>query len=185
MHLIYSVHENHNLSWVTDTNELFHDILIYWDAPVCVCMYMYIYVCMYVCMYMYVNNVHKYNWILHKIYLISCIIYIYIFNLIFSVGSLSSEDHDFDPTAEMLVHDFDDERTLDEEEMRECESSGSSEISDLEKVCLDVHFFFLPTHMSISFRDSDYFDIVVANNIWPGWHYQNKHCVHYQCINIG
>ncbi len=25
--------------------------------------------------------------------------------------------------------------------MRECESSGSSEISDLEKVCLDVNFF--------------------------------------------
>ncbi|XP_016423129.1 mesoderm induction early response protein 3-like [Sinocyclocheilus rhinocerous] len=49
------------------------------------------------------------------------------------VGSLSSEDHDFDPTAEMLVHDFDDERTLEEEEMREGESSGSSEIADLEK----------------------------------------------------
>uniref|UniRef100_A0A9J7XUL8 Mesoderm induction early response 1, family member 3 a n=1 Tax=Cyprinus carpio carpio TaxID=630221 RepID=A0A9J7XUL8_CYPCA len=33
----------------------------------------------------------------------------------------------------MLVHDFDDERTLEEEEMREAESSGSSEIADLEK----------------------------------------------------
>uniref|UniRef100_A0A673N258 Mesoderm induction early response 1, family member 3 a n=1 Tax=Sinocyclocheilus rhinocerous TaxID=307959 RepID=A0A673N258_9TELE len=33
----------------------------------------------------------------------------------------------------MLVHDFDDERTLEEEEMREGESSGSSEIADLEK----------------------------------------------------
>ncbi len=82
--------------------------------------------------------------------------------MIFSVGSLSSEDHDFDPTAEMLVHDFDDERTLEEEEMRECESSGSSEISDLEKVWLDVNFFW-PTHMSISFSDSDYFDIVAKN----------------------
>ncbi|XP_016362476.1 mesoderm induction early response protein 3a isoform X1 [Sinocyclocheilus anshuiensis] len=49
------------------------------------------------------------------------------------VGSLSSEDHDFDPTAEMLVHDFDDEHTLEEEEMREGGSSGSSEIADLEK----------------------------------------------------
>ncbi|XP_056592873.1 mesoderm induction early response protein 3a [Triplophysa dalaica] len=47
------------------------------------------------------------------------------------VGSLSSEDHDFDPTAEMLVHDYDDEQTLEEEEMRE--SDGSSEIADLEK----------------------------------------------------
>uniref|UniRef100_A0A8C1W6N7 Mesoderm induction early response 1, family member 3 a n=1 Tax=Cyprinus carpio TaxID=7962 RepID=A0A8C1W6N7_CYPCA len=55
------------------------------------------------------------------------------FDLIFLVGSLSSDDHDFDPTAEMLVHDFDDERTLEEEEMREAESSGSSEIADLEK----------------------------------------------------
>uniref|UniRef100_A0A8C2JI26 Mesoderm induction early response 1, family member 3 a n=1 Tax=Cyprinus carpio TaxID=7962 RepID=A0A8C2JI26_CYPCA len=33
----------------------------------------------------------------------------------------------------MLVHDFDDERTLEEEEMRDGESSGSSEIDDLEK----------------------------------------------------
>lgn len=51
-----------------------------------------------------------------------------------AVGSLSSEDHDFDPTAEMLVHDYDDEHTLEEEEMREGESNGSSEIADLEKV---------------------------------------------------
>ncbi len=27
-------HEFHNLSWITEINELFHDILIYWDAPV-------------------------------------------------------------------------------------------------------------------------------------------------------
>nr|AAH97247.1 Zgc:114199 [Danio rerio] len=33
----------------------------------------------------------------------------------------------------MLVHDYDDERTLEEEEMREGESNGSSEIADLEK----------------------------------------------------
>ncbi len=25
---------NHNLSWITEINELFHNILIYWDAPV-------------------------------------------------------------------------------------------------------------------------------------------------------
>ncbi len=24
----------HNLSWITEINEFFHDILIYWDAPV-------------------------------------------------------------------------------------------------------------------------------------------------------
>ncbi len=32
MHLIYLIHEFHNLSWITEINELFHNILIYWDA---------------------------------------------------------------------------------------------------------------------------------------------------------
>ncbi|XP_054666067.1 mesoderm induction early response protein 3 isoform X1 [Grus americana] len=49
------------------------------------------------------------------------------------VGSLSSEDHDFDPSAEMLVHDYDDERTLEEEEMMEESKNFNSEIEDLEK----------------------------------------------------
>ncbi|XP_060091949.1 mesoderm induction early response protein 3 isoform X1 [Heteronotia binoei] len=49
------------------------------------------------------------------------------------VGSLSSEDHDFDPTAEMLVHDYDDERTLEEEEMMDEGKNFNSEIEDLEK----------------------------------------------------
>ncbi|ETE72819.1 Mesoderm induction early response protein 3, partial [Ophiophagus hannah] len=49
------------------------------------------------------------------------------------IGSLSSEDHDFDPTAEMLVHDYDDERTLEEEEMMDEGKNFSSEIEDLEK----------------------------------------------------
>ncbi len=35
MHWIYLIHEFHNLSWITKINELVHDILIYWDAPVC------------------------------------------------------------------------------------------------------------------------------------------------------
>ncbi len=34
MHWIYLIHEFHNLSWITEINELLHDILIYWDAPV-------------------------------------------------------------------------------------------------------------------------------------------------------
>ncbi len=34
MHWIYLIHEFHNLSWITEINELFHDILIYWDALV-------------------------------------------------------------------------------------------------------------------------------------------------------
>ncbi len=31
---IYLIHKFHNLSWITEINELFHNILIYWDAPV-------------------------------------------------------------------------------------------------------------------------------------------------------
>ncbi len=27
------IHEFHNLSWITEIKELFHDILIYWDVP--------------------------------------------------------------------------------------------------------------------------------------------------------
>lgn len=51
-----------------------------------------------------------------------------------AVGSLSSEDHDFDPTAEMLVHEYDDERTLEEEESLEGGGNFRSEIADLERV---------------------------------------------------
>ncbi len=40
MHWIYLIHEFHNLSWITEINELFYDILIYWDAPI----YIYIYI---------------------------------------------------------------------------------------------------------------------------------------------
>ncbi len=34
MHWIYLIHKFHNLIWITEINELFLDILIYWDAPV-------------------------------------------------------------------------------------------------------------------------------------------------------
>ncbi|CAG5897014.1 mesoderm induction early response protein 1b isoform 2-T2 [Menidia menidia] len=46
-------------------------------------------------------------------------------------GSAGSDDHDFDPSADMLVHDFDDERTLDEEEMLAADETNSNEIEDL------------------------------------------------------
>ncbi|KAG9334740.1 hypothetical protein JZ751_006577 [Albula glossodonta] len=49
------------------------------------------------------------------------------------VGSLSSEDHDFDPSAEMLVHDYDDEQTLEDEELQDGEKSFGAEIAVLEK----------------------------------------------------
>ncbi|KAF4112279.1 mesoderm induction early response protein 1a isoform X1 [Onychostoma macrolepis] len=42
-----------------------------------------------------------------------------------------TEDRDFDPSADMLVHDFDDERTLEEEEKLEGETNFSAEIDDL------------------------------------------------------
>ncbi|XP_040911049.1 mesoderm induction early response protein 1b isoform X2 [Toxotes jaculatrix] len=47
-------------------------------------------------------------------------------------GSAGSDDHDFDPSADMLVHDFDDERTLEEEEMLEAaDDTNANEIEDL------------------------------------------------------
>ncbi|XP_034411065.1 mesoderm induction early response protein 1b isoform X2 [Cyclopterus lumpus] len=47
-------------------------------------------------------------------------------------GSAGSVDHDFDPSADMLVHDFDDERTLEEEEMMEAsDETNANEIEDL------------------------------------------------------
>ncbi len=33
MQWIYLKHEFHNLSWITEINELFHYIIIDWDAP--------------------------------------------------------------------------------------------------------------------------------------------------------
>ncbi len=33
MHLIYLINEFHNLSWITEINELFIYILIYWNSP--------------------------------------------------------------------------------------------------------------------------------------------------------
>ncbi len=53
MHWIYLIHEFHNLSWITEMNELFLDID--WDAPVCVCVYVCVCVC--VCVYGRVFNV--------------------------------------------------------------------------------------------------------------------------------
>uniref|UniRef100_A0A671PCR4 Mesoderm induction early response protein 3-like n=1 Tax=Sinocyclocheilus anshuiensis TaxID=1608454 RepID=A0A671PCR4_9TELE len=47
--------------------------------------------------------------------------------------TLLSSDHDFDPTAEMLIHEYDDERTLEEEELLEGEKNFTAELSDLER----------------------------------------------------
>lgn len=42
-------------------------------------------------------------------------------------------DRDFDPSADMLVHDFDDEHTLEEEEALSGDSC-SNELDDLQRV---------------------------------------------------
>ncbi|XP_053088081.1 mesoderm induction early response protein 1a isoform X2 [Pangasianodon hypophthalmus] len=44
---------------------------------------------------------------------------------------VEDEDRDFEPTADMLVHDFDDEQTMEEEEMLQGETNFSAEIDDL------------------------------------------------------
>lgn len=45
-------------------------------------------------------------------------------------------DKDFDPSADMMVHDYDDERTLDEEEAMTSGESCTGELDDLQKVIL-------------------------------------------------
>ncbi|KAG8013976.1 Mesoderm induction early response protein 1 [Nibea albiflora] len=60
----------------------------------------------------------------------------------FPGGSAGSDDHDFDPSADMLVHDFDDERTLEEEEILEAaDETNENEIEDLARrtVSLFLH----------------------------------------------
>ncbi|XP_072540437.1 mesoderm induction early response protein 1a isoform X2 [Salminus brasiliensis] len=46
-------------------------------------------------------------------------------------SAVQDEDGDFEPTADMLVHDFDDEQTLEEEEMLQGETNFGAEIDDL------------------------------------------------------
>ncbi len=56
VHWLYLIHEFHNLSWIAEINELFHDIQIYWDAPVC----------MYVCINMYMCEKCEKSLLLHR-----------------------------------------------------------------------------------------------------------------------
>lgn len=43
-------------------------------------------------------------------------------------------DHDFEPTAEHMIHDYDDEATMEEEENMSNESGDNDELDDLQKV---------------------------------------------------
>lgn len=50
------------------------------------------------------------------------------------VSGVKDEDGDFEPTADMLVHDFDDEQTMEEEEKLQGETNFSTEIDNLTRV---------------------------------------------------
>lgn len=66
---------------------------------------------------------------------------------------MGSIDHDFDPSADMLVHDFDDERTMEEEEMLEAaDEANANEIEDLARVSVQIvcTFFFLTAGISLA-----------------------------------
>lgn len=52
-------------------------------------------------------------------------------------------DRDFTPTVEMLVHEFDDEATLDEEEEIEPADSQLLELEDLQRVIIRRYHYFL------------------------------------------
>lgn len=53
----------------------------------------------------------------------------------------NDSDQDFDPSAEMMVNDFDDEHTLDEEEAELNEEENQEEIDALTKVQFVLYFF--------------------------------------------
>lgn len=46
----------------------------------------------------------------------------------------ADRDYEMGPTTEMMVNDFDDERTLDEEEALEGSEDSHNELSNLQKV---------------------------------------------------
>ena len=48
--------------------------------------------------------------------------------------AMSKTDREFDPSAELLVHDYDDERTLEEEESMYPDDDSQAEVSSLQKV---------------------------------------------------
>lgn len=52
----------------------------------------------------------------------------------------SNGDSLFEPTVEMMVNDFDDERTLEEEEALAASEDPSAELSNLERVRLIIFF---------------------------------------------
>ena len=52
--------------------------------------------------------------------------------------TLDSNDTDYQLTADMMIHDIDDERTIEEEEMMESTEDFSNEVNSLQKVNFSV-----------------------------------------------
>lgn len=59
------------------------------------------------------------------------------------------EDKEFDPSAEMMVNDFDDERTLEEEEAMEATEDTHQELDNLKEVSAVNPIFYASTILSI------------------------------------
>ena len=51
---------------------------------------------------------------------------------------ISETDKDFDQSVDMLVHDYDDERTMEDEENMSGGENVADELNDLEKACQKV-----------------------------------------------
>jgi hypothetical protein len=62
-------------------------------------------------------------------------------------------DGEFDPSAEMMVNDFDDEQTLEEEEQNADESENADEIDDLQRVSFSIEkLSFTDAKFNLCFR---------------------------------
>lgn len=70
---------------------------------------------------------------------------------VLSFHAFVETDKDFDPSADMLVHDYDDEHTLDEEEALSGESC-SNELDDLAKVKLLLVQSSIPSYVCVLCR---------------------------------
>jgi hypothetical protein len=61
----------------------------------------------------------------------------YLTTLVLRQVNVGKEDKEFDPSAEMMVNDFDDEQTLEEEEAMEATEDTHQELDNLKEVGSD------------------------------------------------
>lgn len=77
----------------------------------------------------------------------------YIENVTLFAITGTDSDQDFDPSADMMVNDFDDEHTLDEEEaLGDEDLNNSNEISELTKVSFHLTCYF---YLHFAFQEQD------------------------------